>query len=97
MNQITVSNTNNNTVTMSSLEIVDFINSQRGASEAELAHADFLKKVPKVIGGGIGKFSATYTHPQNGQTYPCYNFPKVLGEDAHSFLGTVFTLMILGR
>ena len=76
MNQITVSNTNNNTVTMSSLEIVDFINSQRGASEAELAHADFLKKVPKVIGGGIGKFSATYTHPQNGQTYPCYNFPK---------------------
>ena len=60
MNQITVANTNtNNTVTMSSLEIVDFINSQRQDWEAEVTHYDFLKKVPKVLGGGEGNFSCT--------------------------------------
>ncbi|MCR4532485.1 phage antirepressor KilAC domain-containing protein [Acinetobacter venetianus] len=35
-----------------------------------------MKKVPKVLGEGIGKFSETYIHPQNGQEYPCYRFPK---------------------
>ena len=75
-------------VTMSSLELVDFINGERRADAnaaghvfpskgfAELAHADFLKKVPDVLGGGHGFFSDTYVHPQNGQTYPCYRFPK---------------------
>lgn len=63
-------------VTMTSLELVGFINEQRGEGEATLAHADFLKKVPQVIGGGHGNFSDTYRHQQNGQIYPCYVFPK---------------------
>jgi len=73
---------------MSSLELVDFINAHRkqqaesaGAEFpsrefAELDHADFMKKVPKVLGGGVGKFSDTYQNPQNKQVYPCYRFPK---------------------
>ena len=68
--------TQTQTVTMTSLELVEFINSQRKEGDAILTHADFLKKVPKVLGGGEGKFSDTYIHPQNGQTYPCYVFPK---------------------
>lgn len=63
-------------ITMTSLELVQFINNQRGVGAAELAHSDFLKKVPQVLGGGAGNFSDTYVHPQNGQTYPCYKFPK---------------------
>lgn len=65
-----------NTVTMTSLELVDYINSERSEGDATLAHADFLKKVPLVLGGGHGNFSDTYRHPQNGQTYPSYRFPK---------------------
>jgi len=26
--------------------------------------------------GGLLKFQQTYTHPQNGQAYPCYRLPK---------------------
>lgn len=64
-------------VTMTSLELVDFINSQRGGNEAELTHANFLAKVPKVLGeGGLIQFQDTYRHPQNGQTYPMFRFPK---------------------
>lgn len=48
--------------TMSSLELVDFINANRKEGEAELAHADFLKKVPKVLGEEVaGNFSGYYT------------------------------------
>lgn len=64
------------TATMSSLEMVDFINSQRGDGEATLQHKHFLEKVPQVLGDGYAKFSATYIHPQNKQEYPCYHFPK---------------------
>ena len=63
-------------VTMTSLELVEFINSQRGADEAELRHDDFMRKAPKVLGEGVRNFADTYTHPQNGQQYPCYRFPK---------------------
>lgn len=70
-------NTNPESVTMTSLELVEFINSQRGEGESALAHADFMKKVPKVLGEtGAGNFSDTYRHQQNGQIYPCYRFPK---------------------
>lgn len=62
-------------VTMTSLELVDFINSQRGSGAAELAHSDFLKKVPQVLGGDAGKFSSVYMGG-NGQERPCYKFPK---------------------
>jgi hypothetical protein len=62
---------------MSSLEMVEFINSQRGEGEVELLHKNFLAKVPQVLGEyGAAKFSATYIHPQNKQSYPCYRFPK---------------------
>lgn len=64
-------------VTMTSMELVDFINSQRGSDEAELRHDHFMAKVPKVLGvDGLPKFRETYYHPQNGQGYPCYRFPK---------------------
>jgi len=64
-------------VTMTSLEMVDYINSQRSEGEAELRHDHFMAKVPKVLGeGGVPRFRDTYINPQNGQTYPCYRFPK---------------------
>ena len=75
-------------VTMTSLELVDYINSSRREQAeaagvpfpskgfAKLEHADFMKKVPEVLGGGAGNFSDTYIHEQNGQRYPCYRFPK---------------------
>ncbi len=62
-------------VTMTSLELVDFINSQRGEWEPELRHADFLAKVPRVLGGDERKFSSVYIGG-NGQERPCYAFPK---------------------
>ena len=76
------------TITMTSLELVEFINSHRKEQAeaagvlfpskgfAKLEHSDFMKKVLEVLGGGSGNFSSTYIHPQNGQIYPCYTFPK---------------------
>lgn len=64
-------------ITMTSLELVDFINSQRADGEAELQHRDFTAKVPKVLGEGVcEKFRTPYRHPQNGQMYTMYIFPK---------------------
>lgn len=64
-------------ITMTSLELVDFINSQRGSDEALLRHDNFMAKVPKVLGeGGVLQFKDTYTNPQNGQVYQCFRFPK---------------------
>lgn len=65
-----------NTVTMTSLELVQFINNQRDVGEPELLHKNFMAKVPNVLGEGCAKFLADYVHHQNGQTYPCYKFPK---------------------
>lgn len=65
-----------NTVTMTSLELVQFINSQRDIGSPELAHSDFLKKVPLVLGEiGAGNLSSTYRDVQNKER-PCYKFPK---------------------
>jgi len=61
--------------TMTSLELVEFINSEREAGDAELRHDSFMAKVPKVL-GGVQNLLDTYVHPQNGQTYPCYRFQK---------------------
>lgn len=64
-------------VTICSVDLVDSMNKHRlQHGEPILTHADFMKKVPKVLGGGVGNFSDTYVHPQNGQVYPCYRFPK---------------------
>lgn len=66
-------------VTMTSLELVDFINSERGADEAELRHDHFMAKVPKVLGKTAPKFLGTVQRPQPAggvRDYPCYRFPK---------------------
>lgn len=45
---------------MSSLEMVEFINSQRKEGGPELRHDNFMAKVPKVLGeGGVLKFQDT--------------------------------------
>ncbi|PHM61874.1 Rha family transcriptional regulator [Xenorhabdus ishibashii] len=75
--------------TMTSLEMVDYINADRKAkAEAEgltfpckkykkLRHSDFTKKVPKVLGEGCAKnFSHPIKNQQNGEIYPGYKFPK---------------------
>ena len=64
-----------NTVTMTSLELVDYINSQREADEPELTHANFLAKVPKVLGETSHSFECdlpdAYRRARRG-----YRFPK---------------------
>lgn len=63
--------------TMTSLELVDFINDQREPGQPTLRHDNFMAKVPQVLGeGGALKFKDTYIHPQNGQQYTFYRFPK---------------------
>lgn len=78
-------------VTMTSLEIVEFINHHRKAEAnasglafpcegfAKLGHNDFMKKVPEVLGLCAGNFSHTYQVPgPNGgfRSAPCYKLPK---------------------
>lgn len=68
-----------NVVLMTSLELVDFINSQRGEGEAELRHDHFMAKVPKVLGDAAPKFLGTVQRPQPAggfRDYPCYTFHK---------------------
>lgn len=63
-------------ITMTSLELVDFINSQRGEGESELRHDHFMAKVPQVLGEtGAPNFRGTYRDVQNKER-PCYTFPK---------------------
>lgn len=71
--------TGGDAVTMTSLELVDFINGRRAEGDPVLDHADLLKKVPKVLGACAGNFSATYEvpGPRGGfRSAPCYRFPK---------------------
>lgn len=65
-------------ITMTSLELVDYINSQRETGDsAVLRHRDFMAKVPIVLGeGGSDKYRGVQVHPQNGQTFSVYRFPK---------------------
>lgn len=67
------------TVTMTSLELVDYINSQRGHGDAELRHDNFMAKVPKVLGEAAPKFSGTafYVNGTGAQVERAiYKFPK---------------------
>ena len=70
-----------NKVTMSSLEIVEFINNHRSKSIVDvifptLRHSDFMAKVPKVLGDEFSeKFRSTYL-ANNGKENPCYRFQK---------------------
>ena len=71
--------TNAKTITMTSLELVDYINSQRGEGESELRHDNFMAKVPKVLGGAAPKFLGTafYTNGTGAQVErTIYRFPK---------------------
>lgn len=61
---------------MSSLELVDFINAQRKEGEAALRHADFLAKVPKVLGESLSENFRSAYKDSTGRKLPCYNFPK---------------------
>ena len=63
-------------VTMTSLELVDFINSHRDETESTLRHDDFLRKVPIVLGEeDARKFTGNYKDSMNRKK-PCYVFPK---------------------
>ncbi|MFM0261558.1 phage antirepressor KilAC domain-containing protein [Paraburkholderia sediminicola] len=60
-------------VTMSSLELVDFINEIR--DEAPLTHANFLAKVPKVLGETSHSFECDLSDSY-GRARRAYRFPK---------------------
>jgi hypothetical protein len=64
---------------MTSLELVEFINSTRRPDEAELRHDHFTVRVPKVLGETAPKFLGIIEKPMpNGgtRTYAAYRFPK---------------------
>lgn len=66
----------NTNVTMTSLELVSFINSSRAEGEAALRHSHFLEKVPTVLGLEMSRrFGSSYLDSMNREK-PCYNFPK---------------------
>lgn len=82
MNMLTQGNFNINEVTMSSPEIVDFINIHRkevATAEKpykELRHDDFMRKVPSVLGEGHApKFIGSQNYGNNN-TRHIYHFPK---------------------
>lgn len=76
MNALAIITTVNGTMKMSSLDMVDYINSQRKPQESELRHDHFMSKVAEVLGPVAEKLKGTYINPQNNQTYACYYFPK---------------------
>ena len=80
MNMLAQIQNDNNTeqVTMTSLELVDYINDSRKFDEkpVQLRHADFMVKVPKVLGLETSeKFRSSYL-AGNGEHRPCYRFQK---------------------
>lgn len=80
MNMLAQIQNDNNTdqVTMVSLELVDYINDSRKFDErpVQLRHADFMAKVPKVLGLETSeKFRSSYL-AGNGEQRPCYRSPK---------------------
>jgi hypothetical protein len=66
--------------TMSSLQMVDYINASRTPGQAELLHKTFLAKVPTVLGyKASAEFSAhVFVSIGNGaeRRSPIYNFPE---------------------
>lgn len=60
--------------TMSSVDIVAFINSSRGPDEAILRHSDFLAKVETEI-DDHRNFSSVYSDAK-GESRKCYYLPK---------------------
>lgn len=74
MNQIVESHN----PTMSSLELVAFINAERDDKQSKLRHDHFMAKVPKVLGDAAPDFLGTNEYVANGVTHQrrIYNFPK---------------------
>lgn len=66
----------NSTPTMSSIEMVEFINSQRKEGEAELRHDNFMAKVPKVLGEEDALILKGIYKDAYGRDKPCYRLPK---------------------
>lgn len=66
----------NQAVTMTSLELVEFINSQRKADEAVLRHDSFMVKVPKVLGEKDAQNFLDVYADAYGRQQRCYVFPK---------------------
>jgi hypothetical protein len=64
--------------TMTSLEIVDFINATRQPGEGLLRHDNFMQKVPKVLSENYWQFEGMATWIANGgvRQRPIYNFPR---------------------
>ena len=76
MNHVIAPITQTQSVTMSSLEMVDYINSTRKEGEAELLHKNFLAKVPQVLGKETSaKFLADLPDGY-GRSRKGYRFPK---------------------
>ena len=66
-------------ITMTSLEMVDYINSERAEGDAELRHDSFMAKVPKVLGEAAPKFVGTafYVNGTGAKVERAiYTFPK---------------------
>ena len=76
---LTIAETNG-VQTMSSLDMVAYINATREAGKTEVLHKNFLAKVPTVIGySASAEFLAQAIVPiSNGATRmsPVYNFPR---------------------
>ena len=74
MQQLTV--INQAILTMTSLELVEYINSERDTGATELRHDHFMAKVPYVLGlEHAPKFRGIYLDAY-GREKPCYDFPK---------------------
>ncbi len=61
--------------TISSVELVEIINSLREEGAAELLHKNFLAKIENHPGIQSAKFSADYKDSR-GRMQKCYNLPK---------------------
>lgn len=63
-------------VSMSSLELVEFINSKREEGQPVLTHKNLMAKVPRVLGAEqSAKFSADYMD-RRSRSQKCFIFPK---------------------
>ena len=64
--------------TMSSIDLVDFINSEYPGRQSPLRHDHFMTKVPRVLGLTAPEFLGTGTYVAGGVTHTrnIYNFPK---------------------
>lgn len=64
------------TISMSSIELVQFINSKRKTDEPVLTHKNLIAKVPRVLGADqSAKYSADYLDSR-GRQQKCFVFPK---------------------